>query len=62
MNELLGVLAATGDIGIWALVLIMWKFNNRILTLEIVLDKHIIQNNADHQRIEKTVDTLVDTI
>ncbi len=33
--ELLQLLAAGGDVGVWVLVFVMWRFDRRLLQLEV---------------------------
>lgn len=35
MDELLQVLAAGGDVGIWAVFYVIWRFDRRLLKLEM---------------------------
>ena len=40
MEELLPLLAAGGDIGIWVVVAVLWKFDRRIFRLETIMKDH----------------------
>ncbi|MDP2505647.1 hypothetical protein [Oceanobacter sp. 3_MG-2023] len=45
MNEqLYQVLAAGGDLGVWALVVVLWRFDRRLAALEAWV--HWVQNGA----------------
>jgi hypothetical protein len=52
MDEVIRLLAIGGDVGIWVIVAIIWRFNNRIQFLEITMESHIVQSKIDHKRIE----------
>jgi len=55
MEEFISLLSVGGDIGIWVIVAVVWRFNDRIQYLEITMGTHIDQNKIDHKRIEDSL-------
>jgi len=55
MEELISLLSGGGDLGIWVIVAVVWRFNDRIQYLEITMGTHIDQNKIDHKRIEDSL-------
>ncbi len=55
MEEFIRLLSVGGDIGIWVIVAVVWKFNDRIQYLEITMGTHIDQNKIDHKRLEDSL-------
>ncbi len=39
--ELLNFLAGAGDVGIWVLIVVVWKFDRRLFQLELNFKNHI---------------------
>jgi hypothetical protein len=51
MEEILQFLSIGGDIGVWIVALVAWKFDRRVHDLEMTVYNHIKQNELDHIRI-----------
>ena len=52
MEDLIRLLSVGGDIGIWALVYIVYRFDNRLLKLEITMQSHIENDGKAHKQFE----------
>ena len=58
MEEILKVLSVGGDLGIWVLIGVLWKFSDRLTRMEITMQNHV-KNDADaHRQFEKRFDRL----
>jgi hypothetical protein len=60
MAEILKVLSVGGDIGIWLLIGITWRFHDRLLRLELNHQGHADMDAAEFKRINTRLDNLED--
>lgn len=58
MEQILAALQVSGDIGIWVLVYVVWKFDRRIFKLELTLHNHIAEDAKQHKELDKRLDKL----
>jgi hypothetical protein len=57
--DILHILGATGDVGIILLVLIMWRFDRRLLLIETVLNSHISSHSEEESKLDVVIGSLV---
>ena len=56
MSEVLEFLSAGGDVGVWALVVLMWRFDRRLVRLETLIYEVVKKrgNSAESQPKQET--------
>ena len=58
MAEVLQFLNATGSVGIWVLIGVVWRFDKRLAEISFGLREHIALDDMQHSRTDKRLENL----